>query len=47
MSDLKLTALMHDPLLQQMLVLLAALFAGLLLMTLAPRIDVTRSRMKV
>lgn len=43
MSDLNLAALMHDPLLQQALALLVALFGGLLLMTLATRIDVTRS----
>jgi len=38
----QLTEIWHNPLLQQALALLAALFAGLLLMTLAARIDVTR-----
>ncbi len=38
----QLTAILQDPLLQQALVLLVALFGGLLLMTLAARIDVTR-----
>ena len=38
----QLTEILHDPLLQQALVLLAALFAGLLLMTIAARVDVTR-----
>jgi Flp pilus assembly protein TadB len=43
MSEIaQLSQLLHDPLLQQALVLLAALFAGLLLMTLTARIDVTR-----
>jgi Flp pilus assembly protein TadB len=43
MSEIaQLSQLLHNPLLQQALVLLAALFAGLLLMTLAARIDVTR-----
>ncbi|MBM3121736.1 MAG: hypothetical protein FJZ97_06075 [Chloroflexi bacterium] len=43
MSELaQLTEIWHNPLLQQALALLAALFAGLLLMTLAARIDVTR-----
>ena len=43
MSELaQLIEILHNPLLQQALVLLAALFAGLLLMTLAARIDVTR-----
>jgi Flp pilus assembly protein TadB len=43
MSEIaQLSQLLHTPLLQQALVLLAALFAGLLLMTLAARIDVTR-----
>ena len=43
MSELaQLMEILHNPLLQQALVLLAALFAGLLLMTLAARIDVTR-----
>ncbi len=38
----QLTEILHDPLLQQALVLLAALFGGLLLMTLVSRIEVTR-----
>ena len=43
MSELaQLMEILHNPLLQQALALLAALFAGLLLMTLAARIDVTR-----
>ncbi len=43
MSELaQLMGILHNPLLQQALVLLAALFAGLLLMTLVARIDVTR-----
>jgi len=43
MSELaQLIGILHNPLLQQALALLAALFAGLLLMTLAARIDVTR-----
>jgi Flp pilus assembly protein TadB len=43
MSELaQLMGILHNLLLQQALVLLAALFAGLLLMTLVARIDVTR-----
>jgi len=43
MSELThLMEILHNPLLQQSLALLTALFAGLLLMTLAARIDVTR-----
>jgi Flp pilus assembly protein TadB len=43
MSELtQLLQILRSPLLQQALVLLAALFAGLLLMTIAGRIDVTR-----
>ena len=38
----QLMEILHDPLLQQALVLLAALFGGLLLMTLAARVEVTR-----
>ena len=38
----QLMEILHDPLLQQALVLLAALFGGLLLMTVAARIEVTR-----